>query len=269
MKTSELLDVDKIKTHLSTFCTLECLMKDSIHQIYIKDQEAPDGYGIGWLLRNSMINSKGEERGYLDSLELNLRSIVGKIDENDSIEFKKRLIDKFWETFSEIQTLGAIYRAEKNVQIEKPLPDVVSMRNFDFKITSSGIFMEVYCPFGKAFGEDFDGKPVWVGIGEELREKIYKKYIKKNLLNITSSYPVFLIINTIRLTDDDLINIDEIIDQISEKYIFPKEVHCHGIFLYKHELKMGGMNVISKCIFNPNCPNELKQEMIRIFKDFR
>ena len=108
---------DKIKMHLSTFRTVESLMRDSIPQIYNKDQEAIDGYGIGWALRDSTTDSKGWGRGYLDSLELNLRSIVGKIDEDDLIELKKRLIDKFWETFSEIQTLGAIYRAEKNVYI--------------------------------------------------------------------------------------------------------------------------------------------------------
>ena len=263
------MNVDKIKPHLSTFCMLESLMKDSIPQICNKDQEAPDGYGIGWALRDSITNSKGWGRVYLDSLELNLRSIVEKIDENDLIGFKKRLIDKFWETFSEIQTLGAIYRAEKNVDIEGPLPDVASNRNFDFRISSPDIFMEVYCPFGKAFGEESDKIPVWVGIGEELREKICKKYKKKDLLNITSSYPVFLIINTIRLTDDDLINVSEIIDPTSKKYVFPKEVHCHGIFLYKHELKRDGGNMISKCIFNLNCPKELKEEMETIFKEFK
>ena len=263
------MNVDKIKTHLSTFCTLESLMKDSIPQICKKDQEAPDGYGIGWALRDSMTHSKGWGCGYLDSLELNLHSIVGKIDEDDLIEFKKRLIDKFWETFSEIQTLGAIYRAEKNVYIERPLSDVDSNRKFDFRISPPDIYMEVYCPFSKALGEGCDETPRWVSIGEELREKIFKKYKKKELLNITSRYPVFLIINTIRLVDCDPIQMSEIIDPTSEKYVFPKNVHCHGIFLYGPELKRGEMNMIPTCILNPNCPKELKEELKKIFKEFR
>lgn len=263
------MNVDKIKTHLSTFRTLESLMKDSIPQIYNKDQEAPDGYGIGWALRDSTTDSKGWGRGYLDSLELNLRSIVGKIDEDDLIEFKKRLIDKFWETFSEIQTLGAIYRAEKNVYIERPLPDVDSDRKFDFRISQPDIYMEVYCPFSKALGEECDEIPRWVGIGEELRGKIFKKYERKELLNITSRYPVFLIINTIRLVDCDPIQVSEILDPTSEKYVFPKNVHCHGVFLYGPELKRGEMNMVPTCIWSPNCPKELKEELKKIFKEFR
>ena len=269
METSELLDIDKIKTHLSTFCTLECLMKDSIHQIYIKNQEAPDEYGIGWVLRNSIINSKGDARGYLDSLELNLSSIVGKIDKNDLIEYKKRLITHFRGTFPEIQVLGAICRAEKNVQIEKPLPDVVSMRNFDFKISPPDIFIEVYNPFSKMLGEDYHENAEWGDLGEELREKIFKKYDKKNLMNINSSYPVFLIINTMSLVDYDSIQVSIIVDPTSEKYVFKEENHCHGIIFYNPVLRWGQKNMISNCIFSPNCPKELKQEMIRIFKDFR
>jgi hypothetical protein len=55
---------DKIKKHLSNFSTLETLMKDSIPQIYKKDQEAPDGCGIGWALRDSATDSKGWGRGH-------------------------------------------------------------------------------------------------------------------------------------------------------------------------------------------------------------
>ena len=263
------MNVDKIKTHLSTFRTLESLMKDSIPQIYNKDQEALDGFGIGWALRDSATNSKGWGRGYLDSLELNFRSIVGKIEGDDLIELKKRLIDKFWETLPEIQTLGAIYRAEKNVHIERPLPDVDSNRKFDFRISQPDIYMEVYSPFSKELGEDWNETPRWVGIGEELREKIFKKYERKELLNITSRYPVFLIINTMRLVDCDPIQVSEIINPTSKKYVFPNNVHCHGVFLYKFKLERGVMNVVPKCIWSPNCPEELKEELIEIFEEFK
>ena len=80
--------------------------------------------------------------------------------------------------------------------IERPLPDVNSDRRFDFRISQPDIYIEVYCPFSKALGEEYDETPKWVGIGEELREKIFKKYERKELLNITSRYPVFLIPKT-------------------------------------------------------------------------
>ena len=260
---------DKIKKHLSNFNTLESLMKNSIPQIYKKDQEYPDGYGIGWALRNSITYPTGWGSGYLKSLELNFRSIGEKIDEGDLIEFKKNLIDKFWETFSEIQTLGAIYRAKKEVSIERPLPDVGSERKFDFKISQPEIYMEVYSPFSKELGQDWNETSKWVDIGEELREKIFKKYKKKELLNITSCYPVFLIINTINLVDKDEIQMSEIINPTSKKYVFPKNVHCHGVFLYELKLECEGMNVVSNCIWSPNCPEELKEELIEIFENFK
>lgn len=262
---------DKIKKHLSNFSTLETLMKDSIPQIYKKDQEAPDGYGIGWALRDSITYPSGWGNGYLKSLELNFRSIVEKIDEGDLIEFKKKLIDKFWETFPEIQTLGAIYRAKKNVyvEIERALPDVDSYRKFDFRIAEPDIYMEVYSPISKELGKDWDETPKWADIGGELREKIFKKYGLKKLLNITSCYPVFLIINTMRLMDIDPIQVSEIINPTSKKYVFPKNVHCHGVFLYKLKLEGGVMNVVPKCIWSPNCPEELKEELSKIFEEFK
>lgn len=93
---------DKIKKHLSNFSTLESLMKNSIPQIYKMDQEAPDGYGIGWALRDSITYPSGWGSGYLKSLELNLRSIVENIDAGNLIKFKNNLLDRFWETFSEL-----------------------------------------------------------------------------------------------------------------------------------------------------------------------
>ena len=261
------MDIDEIKTHLSTFRALERLMKDSIPRIYNKDQEYPDGYGIGWALRDSITYPNGWGRGYLDSLELNLRSI----DEGVRFKFKETLIDKFWETFSEIQTLGAIYRAKKNVhvEIERALPDVDSDRKFDFRISEPDIYMEVYSPFSKELGKDWNETPRWVGIGEELREKIFKKYERKELLNIASRCPVFLIINTMRLMDIDPIQVSEIINPTSKKYVFPKNVHCHGVFLYELKLECEGMNVVSNCIWSPNCPEELKEELIEIFENFK
>jgi len=265
------MNVDKIKKHLSNFSTLESLMENSIPQIYKKDQEAPDGYGIGWALRNSITYPSGWGSRYLNSLELNFRSIVEKIDEDDLIEFKKNLIDRerFWETFSEIQTLGAIYRAKKKVSIERPLPDVDSDCKFDFRISQPDIYMEVYSPFSRELGKDWNETPKWADIGEELREKIFKKYERKKLLNITSCYPVFLIINTLRLIDNDVIQASEIINPTSKKYVFPKNVHCHGIFLYKFELERCEINVVSKWIWSPNCPEELKEELIEIFEEFK
>ena len=244
-------------------------MKNSIPQIYKKDQEYPDGYGIGWALRDSITYPSGWGSGYLKSLELNFRSIGEKIDEGDLIEFKKKLIDKFWETFSEIQTLGAIYRAKKKVSIERPLPDVDSDCKFDFRISQPDIYMEVYTTFSDELGKGWKSTADCVDIGEELRKKIFKKYGKKKLLNITSCYPVFLIINTMRLIDDDLIQVSEIIDPTSEKYVFPKNVHCHGVFLYKFKLERGEMNVVPKCIWSPNCPEKLKEELVEIFEEFK
>lgn len=263
------MDIDKIKTHLSTFRALKRLMEDSIPQICNKDQEDPDGYGIGWALRDSITYPNGWGRGYLDSLELNLRSI----DEDVRFKFKETLIYKFWETFPEVQTLGAIYRAKKNVhvEIESALPDVDSYRKFDFRISEPDIYMEVYSPFSKELGKSWNETPKWVDIGEELREKIFKKYGRKKLLNITSCYPVFLIINTARLVDKDSIQISEITDPKSEKYAFPKNVHCHGAFLYENKLKENGMSVYRGCspIWSSECPEELKEELEKIFNEFR
>lgn len=155
---------EEIKRHLSNFSNLECLMKDSISQIYNKDRESEEGYGLGWALRDSITFPSGFGTGYLHSLDLNLSSITGKIDDNDLLDFKKRLIDKFWETFSEIQTLGAIYRSKKEVSIEKTLPNVNSNHKFDFKISQPDIYIEVYCPFSKELGEKWDEIPKWADI---------------------------------------------------------------------------------------------------------
>lgn len=256
---------DEIKNHLSNFNTLESLMENNIHQIYKKDQEASDGYGIGWALRDSIAYPSGWGNGYLKSLELNFNSIVGKIDVNDLINFNKKLIDTFWETFSEIQTLGAICRAKKKVLIEMSLIDMDSNKKFDFKISQPDIYIEVYSPFSKELGKDYDEIPKWIDIGDELKEKIFKKYRKKEMLNIISHYPIFLVINTMRLIDADSINISEIINPTSKKYIFPINIHCHGILLYNFELKGDGINVVHKYIWNPKCPKKLKSELLQIF----
>lgn len=260
---------DKIKKHLSNFSTLESLMKDSIPQIYKKDQETPDGYGIGLILRDSIINPKDYGTKYLESLELNLRSIVENIDEGNLIKFKTNLLDRFWETFSEIQTLGAIYRANKKVSIERPLPDVDSNRKFDFRILQPDVYMEVYSPFSKELGKNWNETPKWPDIGEELREKMFIKYNRKDLTNITSCHPVFLIINTRSLIDKDPIQVSEITNPKSKKNVFTKNVHCCGAFFYELKLEQEEMNVVSNCIWNPNCPEELKKELIGIFKEFK
>ncbi|MCZ7398915.1 MAG: hypothetical protein O8C62_04420 [Candidatus Methanoperedens sp.] len=264
---NEKIPIYMIERHLSAFPNLESLMKDSICEIYNKDRQTPLGYGLGWALRDSMICPMGQGTVYLDSLELNLCSIVGKIDEQHLIIFKKRLVGNFWETFPEIQTLGAICRAGKKVQMEKPLSDGDSDKTFDFFILQPEIFIEVYCPFSKDY---HDETAKWAGIGEELREKFFKKYDKKKLKDTNSCYPVFLIINTSRLLDKDEIHASEIIDPISKKYVFPKNVHCYGAFLYEPKFNVGDtVNVYSQAKFCPNCSEELKAELTKIFNELR
>lgn len=256
---NEKIPIDMMERHLSTFPKLESLMKDSICEIYNKDKQKPLGYGLGWALNDSIKSPKGSGTKYLESLELNLCSIVGKIDEEHLTIFKKRLIGNFWETFPEIQVLGAIYRAEKEVEIEKCLPDMDLERPLDFFILQPQVFIEVYQPYSIEFHDEYEETPTWADL-KELVKIIYKKFKQKRLINNISRYPVFLIINTTHVTDDGSILVSEIKNELEN--IFRCVVNCKGILLYNNiDINR------SYLLWNQNCSEELKEELTKIFNE--
>ncbi len=257
---NEKIPIDMMERHLSAFPKLESLMKESICEIYNKDKQKPLGYGLGWALTDSIKFPKGSGTKYLESLELNLCSIVGKIDEEQLTIFKKRLIGNFWETFPEIQVLGAIFRAEKEVEIEKCLPDMYLGRPLDFFILQPELFIEVYQPYINEFHDEYKETATWTDT-KELVKIIYKKFKQKRLINNISRYPVFLIINTAH-SDDDPNLVSEIKNE--SENIFRCVVNCKGILLYKN-IDINRYYLL----WNQNCSEELKEELTKIFNELR